>query len=166
VADPAHLSLVVLATGWPLVPALPRLRGGLARHRAIRTNPPSSRTRASRASSATISTPVNWYQSVFLLGNGAFGSNTRNDTSPEAKVAQVKLLREVLRRNAALGYGDYRAPPVLQDAVADQYSFNNFALRRFNERLKDAIDPNGIILPGRGGVWPRALRALRGALRK
>jgi 4-cresol dehydrogenase (hydroxylating) len=81
-------------------------------------------------------------------------------------VAQVKLLREVLRCNAALGYGDYRAPPVLQDAVADQYSFNNFALRRFNERLKDAIDPNGIILPGRGGVWPRALRALRGALRK
>jgi 4-cresol dehydrogenase (hydroxylating) len=118
------------------------------------------------ANLSAISTPVNWYQSVFLLGNGAFGSNTHNDTSPEAKIAQVKLLREVLRRNAALGYGDYRAPPVLQDAVADQYSFNNFAVRRFNERLKDAIDPNGIILPGRGGIWPRALRALRGALRK
>jgi 4-cresol dehydrogenase (hydroxylating) len=55
---------------------------------------------------------------------------------------------------------------VLQDEVANQYSFNHHALRRFNETLKDAIDPNGILLPGRGGIWPRALRALRGAIRK
>jgi len=31
-------------------------------------------------------------------------------------------------------------------------------LRRFNETLKDAIDPNGILAPGRGGIWPRHLR--------
>ena len=118
------------------------------------------------ANLSAISTPVNWYQSTFLMGNGAFGSSTRNATTPESKLAQVKLLREVLKRNAALGYGDYRAPPILQDAVSDQYSFNSHVLRRFIETLKDAVDPNGILLPGRGGIWPRALRALRGALRK
>ena len=32
------------------------------------------------------------------------------------------------------------------------------ALRRFNETLKDAIDPNGIIAPGRGGIWPANMR--------
>ena len=47
--------------------------------------------------------------------------------------------------------------------MADQYSFNNHALRRFNETLKDAIDPNGILSPGRGGIWPKAHRAKRGA---
>ena len=118
------------------------------------------------ASLYAISTPVNWHQSAFFMGNGAFGSSTHNETTPAAKLAQITLLRELLKRNAAAGYGDYRAPPVLQDAVSDQYSFNDHVLRRFSETLKDAIDPNGILLPGRGGVWPRALRALRGALRK
>ncbi len=118
------------------------------------------------ANLSAISTPVNWHQTTFLMGNGAFGSSTRNATTPESKLAQVKVLREVLKRNAALGYGDYRAPPILQDAVSDQYSFNSHVLRRFIETLKDAVDPNGILLPGRGGIWPRALRALRGALRK
>jgi 4-cresol dehydrogenase (hydroxylating) len=54
---------------------------------------------------------------------------------------------------------------MLQDDVAEQYSFNNHALRRFNETLKDAIDPNGILSPGRAGVWPAAYRSLRGALK-
>ena len=44
------------------------------------------------------------------------------------------------------------------DEVADVYSFNNHALRRFQETLKDAADPNGIVSPGRGGVWPKHLR--------
>jgi hypothetical protein len=42
--------------------------------------------------------------------------------------------------------------------VSDSYSFNNHALRRFHETLKDAIDPQGIIAPGRGGIWPRRFR--------
>jgi 4-cresol dehydrogenase (hydroxylating) len=48
---------------------------------------------------------------------------------------------------------------VYQDAVADTFSFNNHALRRFHETLKDAADPNGILAPGRGGVWPRRYRS-------
>ncbi|MBT3709764.1 MAG: FAD-binding oxidoreductase [Gammaproteobacteria bacterium] len=107
--------------------------------------------------------PVNWYQHTFLMGNG-FSAAQGN--SPEQKKDATKLLRRLLEENAKLGYGDYRAPPILQDDVADQYSFNNHSLRRFNEKLKNAIDPNGIISPGRAGVWPEAYADLRGALRE
>lgn len=115
---------------------------------------------------AALIAPLQWHQFGFFIGNSFFGTATRNDNSPEGKLRQLKELREVLKMNAQAGYGDYRAPPLLQDDVADQYSFNNHALRRFNETLKDAIDPNGILSPGRGGIWPKAHRSNRGALRK
>jgi (+)-pinoresinol hydroxylase len=110
-----------------------------------------------------LGTPVNWYQFTFIMGNG-FGMSL-GETTPEGKKRAVDKLREVLKENARRGYGDYRAPPMLQDDVADQYSFNDYVLRRFNEKLKDAVDPNGILSPGRGGIWPAAHRSLRGALR-
>ncbi len=108
-----------------------------------------------------LATPVNWYQFSFIMGSGFTAGG---DYSPEGKKAQARLLHRVLEENAKAGYGDYRAPPILQDAVSDQYSFNDHALRRFNETLKDAIDPNGILSPGRGGIWPKAFRPMRGTL--
>ena len=56
------------------------------------------------------------------------------------------------------GWTEYRAPAVFQDTVSDTYSFNNHALRRLHEKIKDAVDPNGIISAGRYGVWPKHLR--------
>jgi len=59
---------------------------------------------------------------------------------------------------AAKGWAEYRAPAIFQDVVADTYSFNNHALTRLRETIKDAVDPNGILSPGRYGVWPKHLR--------
>ncbi|MAW81949.1 MAG: FAD-linked oxidase [Parvularcula sp.] len=56
------------------------------------------------------------------------------------------------------GYGEYRTHIEYMDPVAETYDFNNHALMRLNETVKDALDPNGIIAPGRGGVWPARLR--------
>jgi 4-cresol dehydrogenase (hydroxylating) len=44
------------------------------------------------------------------------------------------------------------------DLAADQYSFNDHAYRRFTETIKDALDPNGILMPGRHGIWPKGMR--------
>ncbi len=59
---------------------------------------------------------------------------------------------------AARGWAEYRAPAIFQDEVAKTYSFNNHALTRMRETIKDALDPNGILSPGRYGVWPKHLR--------
>jgi 4-cresol dehydrogenase (hydroxylating) flavoprotein subunit len=59
------------------------------------------------------------------------------------------------------GYGEYRAHLEVMDLVAEQYAFNDHALRRFNERLKDALDPDGILSPGKQGIWPKAMRQAR-----
>ena len=65
---------------------------------------------------------------------------------------------ELLGICAQHGWGEYRSPPVFQDAVMNAYSFNNNILRRVNERIKDALDPNGILSAGRYGIWPKHLR--------
>jgi 4-cresol dehydrogenase (hydroxylating) len=59
---------------------------------------------------------------------------------------------------AEQGWTEYRAPTVYQDAVSDTYSYNHHALRRLREKIKDAVDPNGILAAGRYGVWPKHLR--------
>jgi 4-cresol dehydrogenase (hydroxylating) len=59
---------------------------------------------------------------------------------------------------AERGWGEYRTPGVFQDAVAKVYSYNNGSLTRLRETIKDAVDPNGILSPGRYGVWPKRLR--------
>ncbi len=60
---------------------------------------------------------------------------------------------------AKLGYGEYRSHIDFMDLVADQYDFNNHAQRRFAETIKDALDPKGILSPGKQGIWPRAWRS-------
>ena len=120
------------------------------------------RTRGVETRISAISTPVNWYQFSFLFSAGfSSGGGTRQAT-PETKTRDAGILGALIEAAAEHGWAEYRSAPYFQDAVADAYSFNDHALRRFNETLKDAIDPNGIFAPGRGGIWPRRFREQRG----
>lgn len=83
-------------------------------------------------------------------------NNSRTDKAHNLKVRQ--MYRKMVEIAAENGWGDYRAAPTFQDDVMGAYSYNNHILRRFNEQLKDCIDPNGILAPGRGGIWPKNLR--------
>lgn len=72
-----------------------------------------------------------------------------------------KFFRELVVDAKAKGYGEYRTHIEYMDAVAETYDFNDHALRRLNERVKDALDPNGVIAPGKSGIWPANRRGER-----
>ncbi|KAI1760584.1 vanillyl alcohol oxidase [Hypoxylon sp. FL1150] len=77
---------------------------------------------------------------------------------PEMKARAVRLMREMIDECAAKGFGEYRTHLLFADQVAGTYNWNNSALMRFNETIKDVLDPNGILAPGRNGIWPKRFR--------
>lgn len=110
---------------------------------------------------SAITTAVNWHQFGFLFSAGFSSGGGSREATPEIKARNAEILNNLISLAAEHGWADYRAAPYFQDPVADAYSFNNHVLRRFNEALKDAVDPNGILAPGRGGIWPKHLRKNR-----
>lgn len=72
--------------------------------------------------------------------------------------ASIKAYRTLLDIGAQHGWGEYRCHPEFQDQAMGLYSYSNNSLLRLNEVIKDAIDPNGTLSPGRYGIWPKHLR--------
>lgn len=100
-------------------------------------------------------TPLYWHSFTFQM---VFAPSVLHD-DPEHNAMVHRSMKLAVEVAAEHGWGDYRASPIYQDDVSDTYSFNNHQLRRFHEEMKDAIDPNGIIAPGRGGIWPKRFRS-------
>jgi (+)-pinoresinol hydroxylase len=98
--------------------------------------------------------PATWMYRTFVMitglpvvrDNPEFNKRTRN------------LFEHLIEVAAQKGWGEYRTHPLFYDKIMSTYSFNNNALLRFHERIKDAIDPQGVIAAGRGGIWPKYLR--------
>lgn len=81
--------------------------------------------------------------------------DTRDERATRAGYAAYN---EMVAELAQAGYPVYRTNIQSMDVVADQFGFGNHAQRRLNERLKDLLDPNGILSPGKQGIWPRHMR--------
>jgi 4-cresol dehydrogenase (hydroxylating) len=85
-----------------------------------------------------------------------------NRKDKEEKRRARELFGVLIDDAAAAGYGEYRTHLAFMDKVARTYDFNDNAMLRFSERLKDSLDPNGILAPGKQGIWPKHLRDSRG----
>ena len=72
-----------------------------------------------------------------------------------------EIFRRLVKTSAEHGWGEYRTHTAFMGEFMDAYSFNNHALLRLHETMKDALDPNGILSPGKNGVWPKSLRKAR-----
>jgi (+)-pinoresinol hydroxylase len=72
-----------------------------------------------------------------------------------------RVFHRLVEVAAEHGWGEYRTHVAFMDKIASVYSYNNHALQRFHETIKDAIDPNGILSPGKSGLWPKHLRKVR-----
>lgn len=84
-------------------------------------------------------------------------------TDEEGARSAFRLGRRIVSVLGRLGYGDSRPHLENMDLAADLHSYNGHAYRRFVERIKDAVDPNGVLSPGRHGIWPAAYRESRDA---
>jgi 4-cresol dehydrogenase (hydroxylating) len=80
----------------------------------------------------------------------------------DEQVRRIRALFNALIADAQeAGYGEYRTHLEWMDRVAGTYDYNNNALLRLNEKIKDALDPNGILAPGKQGVWPGVYKGYR-----
>lgn len=98
-----------------------------------------------------------WHYRAFIMITSLPVSRLNPEINRKSREAYIRVA-QIAAEN---GWGEYRSPPFGVDHVMNAYSFNNHALRRFCETLKDAVDPNGIIAAGRGGIWPRHLRGTK-----
>jgi 4-cresol dehydrogenase (hydroxylating) flavoprotein subunit len=79
-------------------------------------------------------------------------------SDPEQTDAVRRVFPHLVVDAAAAGYASYRAHVAFMDLIADQYDFNDHAARDLQQTIKDAVDPNGILSPGKQGIWPADMR--------
>ncbi len=78
--------------------------------------------------------------------------------SPDERKKIDELLNTLISEAAAEGYGEYRTHIRYMSRIAKTYNWNDGALWKMHETIKDALDPNGILAPGKSGIWPKRLR--------
>ena len=76
----------------------------------------------------------------------------------EHKRTVRELFSALIEEASKEGYGEYRTHLHYMNQIAETYNWNERALYKSIEALKDAFDPAGILSPGKSGIWPLAMR--------
>jgi 4-cresol dehydrogenase (hydroxylating) len=97
---------------------------------------------------------------ILLLGRAALHFTTsfydpRDQAQTDATFATYTAMVDEL---AAHGFAPYRTNLQSMDHVAGVFSQGANAQLRLAEKLKDAIDVNGVLAPGKSGIWPATRR--------
>ncbi|OAL54234.1 FAD-linked oxidase-like protein [Pyrenochaeta sp. DS3sAY3a] len=83
---------------------------------------------------------------------------TFDKTNPSERRRAHRCIELLIDDAAKEGYGEYRTHLCYMDQIASVYNWGGGASLKFNEQLKDSLDPNGILAPGKSGIWPKRLR--------
>lgn len=78
---------------------------------------------------------------------------------PSSRARAHSLIATLVDDAAARGWGEYRTHLALMDQIAGTYNFNGNAQMKLNETIKNALDPRGILAPGKNGIWPSSYDA-------
>ena len=79
-------------------------------------------------------------------------------TDEEEMVRAHECFGKLIDDHTAAGYGEYRTHLDFMDKVAGTYDWNDGALWKLHHRIKDTLDPDGILSPGKQGIWPKRMR--------
>jgi 4-cresol dehydrogenase (hydroxylating) len=97
-----------------------------------------------------------FYHSGRTVSNVNLMIYNRDDADLTARTRA--LFSALVRDSAKAGYAEYRTHLSYMDDVAACFDYNDHALWALNDAVKDALDPKGILAPGKSGIWPREYR--------
>jgi 4-cresol dehydrogenase (hydroxylating) len=100
-----------------------------------------------------LAVPSTIFERAFLF---AVGLPVTRSATVNAKLRDI--IKELVAVSAERGWGEYRTAPAFYELIMGAYSYNDHALRELLETIKDAVDPNGIMSPGRYAIRSRGLR--------
>ncbi len=82
------------------------------------------------------------------------------DAADQARVDAARVaVRHLCDEVAKWGCAPYRSHVALVDHVQGKFAEHDGAMAKFYTKLKDALDPAGVLAPGNHGIWASAQKA-------
>jgi FAD/FMN-containing dehydrogenase len=106
-----------------------------------------------KAKQRTVDAKFDFFADFHVFPRHVIGIELIIYTDEEAERVD-QLMRHVIHDAADMGYTAYRTHLDYMDEVASHFNFNGGALKQFTTKLKDFLDPRGILSPGKSGIWP------------